>query len=65
MDSKIKQKGTEVFEMIGLDTKITQKEIEDFLADSKFLYLYLLLENIKVLKMEMYDLEDNFRKFGF
>ncbi len=39
MEPTLEKKRSEVMEMLGMSKKITQKEIEDFLSQSKPLYL--------------------------
>ena len=39
MEPTLEKKRSEIMEMLGMSKKITQKEIEDYLSQSKQLYL--------------------------
>lgn len=60
METTSKSKSLEIMEMQGMSKKISQKEIEDFLNESK--NLYNLLENIKFEKIELIDVDDDISK---
>ncbi len=60
METTSKSKSLEIMEMQGMSKKISQKEIEDFLNESK--NYYNLLENIKFEKIELIDVDDDISK---
>jgi hypothetical protein len=39
MEPTLEKKRSEIMEMLGMSKKITQKEVEDFLSQSKYFYL--------------------------